>query len=305
VKKRIKTDPVSHDSQHRQKLASGVGVTARSKQVDLMRVKAPVEPSQRRSTRCRTASKARDAAEANEERRVCGALKCQEEASTEQNKQSTPEFHSGAARLITKGVMSISVTVRDWSEWLNSGEEVDVVAVHHAMVAVATNAKDGYLGDAETILMAEAVSLNAMFANLARLAHATQLVDQFDRYLRLAFKAQNQCRATLETLAMMKNPPVFAKQANITAGPQQVNNGVINPGVARAGISESAPNKLLEAHGDRLDDLAAGSAGKGDSTMEAVGAIDGTTHAGRERASFTQRLPRRRPTEVSGVRQTR
>lgn len=34
-------------------------------------------------------------------------------------------------------------------------------------------------------------------------------------------KAQSQCRATLETLAAIKNPPViYAKQANISNGPQ-------------------------------------------------------------------------------------
>jgi hypothetical protein len=39
-------------------------------------------------------------------------------------------------------------------------------------------------------------------------------------------KAQNQCRMTLETLSTIKNPPVvYAKQANIAHGPQQVNNG--------------------------------------------------------------------------------
>ena len=42
-----------------------------------------------------------------------------------------------------------------------------------------------------------------------------------ETYLRLALKAQSQCRATLETLAAIKNPPViFAKQANVTTGPQ-------------------------------------------------------------------------------------
>jgi len=46
-------------------------------------------------------------------------------------------------------------------------------------------------------------------------------------------KAQSQCRATLEALAAIKNPPiVYARQANIAAGPQQVNNGV--PGPVRA-----------------------------------------------------------------------
>ena len=49
--------------------------------------------------------------------------------------------------------------------------------------------------------------------------------DAGERYLKLAFKAQNQCRMTLETLTTIKNPPVvYAKQANIAHGPQQVNN---------------------------------------------------------------------------------
>jgi hypothetical protein len=44
--------------------------------------------------------------------------------------------------------------------------------------------------------------------------------------MRLALRAQGQCRATLETLAAIKNPPVvFARQANINnGGQQQVNN---------------------------------------------------------------------------------
>ena len=39
--------------------------------------------------------------------------------------------------------------------------------------------------------------------------------------------AQSNCRATVEALAYMQNPPtVFARQANIASGPQQINNGV-------------------------------------------------------------------------------
>jgi hypothetical protein len=44
--------------------------------------------------------------------------------------------------------------------------------------------------------------------------------------MRLALKGQAQCRSTLETLVALKNPPVvIAGQANISTGPQQVNNG--------------------------------------------------------------------------------
>ena len=42
--------------------------------------------------------------------------------------------------------------------------------------------------------------------------------------MRLALKTQSQCRATVETLAALKNPPlVFAKQANIQFEPLYVN----------------------------------------------------------------------------------
>jgi hypothetical protein len=46
-----------------------------------------------------------------------------------------------------------------------------------------------------------------------------------DRALGLAFKAQNQCRVTAETLAKIKNPvsATFIKQANMGYN-QQVNN---------------------------------------------------------------------------------
>lgn len=87
----------------------------------------------------------------------------------------------------------------------------------------------GDLSSAEAMLAAQAASLNAIFAETARRAAANmgQHLGATETYLRLALKAQTQCRATLETLATIKNPPtVFARQANIAHGPQQVNNGV-------------------------------------------------------------------------------
>ena len=93
--------------------------------------------------------------------------------------------------------------------------------------------------------------------------------------MKLALRAQSQARTTLEALAAIKSPPmVFAKQANIAQGPQQVNNTVSLPGVARAGNPESGQNELLEAHGERLDDRAASSAGAGDQALAAVGWVD-------------------------------
>lgn len=91
------------------------------------------------------------------------------------------------------------------------------------------------------------------------------------RYLRLALKAQSQRRATLETLATIKNPPViYAKQANIANGPQQVNNGTMP---APAGWENSIePNKLLEQqHEQRLDTGTQGTTIGADSAMATLG----------------------------------
>ena len=101
---------------------------------------------------------------------------------------------------------------------------------------------------------------------------------QFETHFRLALKAQSQCRATLETLAVIKNPPnvAFVRQANIANGPQQVNNAPPPVGEgSRARKTENLQNKLLGAqNGERLDTGTASTAIGVDSHLETVGAID-------------------------------
>lgn len=70
-------------------------------------------------------------------------------------------------------------------------------------------------------------------------------------HMRLALKAQSQCRTTLEALSEIKNPRsiTVTQQANIAAQ-QVVNNGTMNTGNSdhahmRAGKTEKAPNELL------------------------------------------------------------
>jgi hypothetical protein len=103
----------------------------------------------------------------------------------------------------------------------------DLTECLNALTDAAERVNRGDLSDVEAILTAQSVTLNIMFAELTRRAtlNMGEYLDAADRYMRLALKAQGQCRATIETLAVMKNPaPVFAKQANIAHGPQQVNN---------------------------------------------------------------------------------
>ncbi len=137
----------------------------------------------------------------------------------------------------------------------------------------------GDLSGAEALLAAQASSLNAIFAEMARRAASNmgEYLGATETYLRLALKAQAQSRATLETLAAIKaGPVVIARQANIAHGPQQVNNDVRGPERAdvRAGDSESAQNELLGvSDGERLDSGTAGAAGGSNPALETLESI--------------------------------
>ena len=132
--------------------------------------------------------------------------------------------------------------------------------------------KRGDMSRLEAMLVTQAISLEDLFVNLTRQGMMQERLSGMEISLRLALKAQNQCRATLETLAAVKNPPIiYAKQANISGGHQQV----VNNAPAHAGKIENKPNELLEAtNHERLDTRAASQAISDDSAMATVGTLD-------------------------------
>jgi hypothetical protein len=146
------------------------------------------------------------------------------------------------------------------------------------MLRNAEATSNGESKSQEAILAAQVISTNAICTDLALLAHSNlgKGLEVFERLMRLALKAQSNCRATAEALAFMQNPPtVFAKQANISNGPQQVNNGTPQcDRVARAKKPDSMPNKLLEANGERLDARTARSTGDRDQDLATVGTVN-------------------------------
>jgi hypothetical protein len=100
----------------------------------------------------------------------------------------------------------------------------------------------------------------------------------------MALKAQSQCRMTLETLATIKNPPVvYAKQANIAHGPQQVNNSIPS-NVPHAHAREEKPiqsNELLTEgveHGPILDTRGKATTSGTDPAMATLEQIDRPAH---------------------------
>lgn len=158
------------------------------------------------------------------------------------------------------------------------------VGLTEAMQVLAEKTKavnGGDLRDLEGTLVAQSAALNSIFVELARRAQLNMgtHLDATERYLKLALKAQGQCRTTIEALALLKNPPVYARQANINnGGQQQVNNGVpTDPERSArppAHEQKKPQTELLEAsHGQRMDTRAKSKARRGNQTLEAVGEV--------------------------------
>ena len=144
-----------------------------------------------------------------------------------------------------------------------------VAGLRAALVDQVNEVHSGSMKRPEAMLLCQAHTLDALFNNVAQKSHAQSHMPHCESYMRLALKAQAQCRSTLESLATIKNPPViFAKQANINNGNQQINNGV----PAHAGEIKNQTNELLEhTHGERLDTRTKSETIGINSDLEAVG----------------------------------
>jgi len=160
--------------------------------------------------------------------------------------------------------------------------ELDLAELRMVIIEQCRSVQGGSTKRLESMLVAQAHSLDVVFASLARRAIGQEGLNQYETHMKLALKAQSQCRATLETLAAIKNPPVvFAKQANIAQGPQQVNNGLMP--VAHAKQIDNRPTELLEhEHAERLDTRTSSAAKRSDQAMETMETFHRSSHRQRK-----------------------
>ena len=113
-----------------------------------------------------------------------------------------------------------------------------------------TNIQDGDMKPIEAMLIAQAQALQTMFVSLGREAVGKTQLNQYTAFMNLALKAQSQSRATIQALIELKYPKqaTFVKQANISNGHQQVNNGTNTHTHAHARENTIQPNELLEVN---------------------------------------------------------
>ena len=136
--------------------------------------------------------------------------------------------------------------------------EFDLPDIVFALEAQTEKIKNGDLGRCEEMLATQAHALDAMFNSMARRAVNSEYRDTMECYMKLALRAQSQCRATVEALSEMKQPRnvAFVRQANIANGPQQINNGgPANEDASRTEEKNILKSKLLseQLNGPQMD----------------------------------------------------
>lgn len=178
----------------------------------------------------------------------------------------------GFASLLTSPAYA-GLRVIEAAQGQSERDQIDVPAMLALLEAKASQAADGDLSRLEKMLATQAVALQSLSTHLIQRGLDQSLMANLEAFVRLGLKAQAQCRATVETLAEIKNPAAttFVRQANVSNGAMQVNNGVVPP--ARAGNDEKPQNKLSGGSQHELptDTRATSTASRIDTPLEAVG----------------------------------
>ena len=145
----------------------------------------------------------------------------------------------------------------------------DVNALTKILSQQTADVIGGNMTRPEAMLLSQAHTLDALFNSLVMKGLGQTHMPHYESFLRLAYKAQSQCRSTLQALSDIKNPSVvYAKQANITSGNQQINNGLTAP---RTQENKNNSNELLtEIPNATLDTRRTGETVPVNSELEAV-----------------------------------
>lgn len=148
------------------------------------------------------------------------------------------------ATLCVSGVAGSAAVLERFSE--NSFGKTGFAACFDAMNEAVRDTANGKFTRQELLLASQAHALDSMFTTLALKAQSNMnagYINATETYLKLAMKAQNQCRTTLQTLADMKHPHhVQNFHQHNSAHNQQVNNGIPAPDI----LPEKTSNELLD-----------------------------------------------------------
>ncbi len=187
----------------------------------------------------------------------------------------------GMAELAICPAANAALVIGEFTDNLAGKGGVGTADVMVSLMDSARTARDGNLSTLEAMLVSQATALQTIFSSYACRAQAQTQYRFREGFMTMALKAQAQSRATIQAIVELKFPrqATFVSQANIAAGPQQVNNGTKSVTPTRTKQNPNQQSKLLEETHDGstyLDTRATTAATRGDPAMAAVGEIHRT-----------------------------
>jgi len=132
-----------------------------------------------------------------------------------------------AAQKLAEIAIDPIATAMGTADLFNQGTfgKLDLTDSYVAMLEQLKAAKKGDLSNQKTMLAAQAVALNAIFTEMARRAarNMGEYINTTQIYMRLALKAQAQCRSTIEALEGLTSGHVqTVKHVHVSEGGQAV-----------------------------------------------------------------------------------
>ena len=137
-------------------------------------------------------------------------------------------------------------------------EYLDIPQLMAVLKAESGRLSEGKSEGVGPILANQAIALQSLFARLTERALSQNSMSNIEAFMKLALRAQSQCRATLEALAAINKPPsIHAIQANVATN-QQINysqNQLLGDDDdlrqdTRTSAAEKAVNPKMEALGE-------------------------------------------------------
>ena len=188
------------------------------------------------------------------------------------------------------GTTDNALAMWSWGSRVRPSMDLHVTHCAEALRDEVAKVQGGDLSQVDAMLIGQAKVLSSVFHVLLARAGANigEHLGATETYMRLALKAQSQCRTTLETLVESKQPRsvAFVRQANIAGGHQQVNNG--------GAREETFPPNELQGDFNVVDTGTQAARIGADAPAATVAEINRASHRRRKVAIQPKRIQRRR-----------
>lgn len=127
--------------------------------------------------------------------------------------------------VITPGVRHAQLAATFGGNVLSGNAKPSIMDSMEVVADAMAKAQEGDKALASQLLTAQAMTLDALFTDMARRSgnNMGEYIDAAERYMRLALKAQANCRATLEALAKLHQPrEQTVKHVHVNEGGQAI-----------------------------------------------------------------------------------